>query len=1095
MVKLCLKRKMWLPGLFLLLLSGFNAGAQITNPAMGSSPWVYANPQPHGFTFSDMSFVDNNNGLAVSAGGLGSSGAIMRTSDGGRNWQAVTFKYATSTGSVSIGSFSDVHFVTPTVAYAVGGSGLMIKSTDGGTNWATISTPLTALAKNINALHFLNKDTGYIGGAAISTTNTTNINDAPKVYFTRNGGATWDSLVTPFVRTVGNATLNWNNQKEIQRIHFVNDSVGYVSGSSGNDFSGGQSALLWKIKNHVVTDYCLHRTKFGLTTGSHTPSAQTYKGILAVNDSTVLISSLNNSVVLRVKTGENDSTANALPAVFGNYVEGKYEIVIWLNSTATPFPASLVGNVAGQMQQIKKGPGGKVFITCGSSIINSTDNGTTWSFTKPHPTSVVYPHWGFNAMDVTANGRLVIGSFNGLTYDSLPGAPAWQTVYRNVRPLFYGLMDMDWADYCNGVAVGSNGTILKTSDGGRTWENNSNALFDAAQISLTNVEYHAVNSMFFTAGTTVYRSPDQGTSYDAIFTEPTANSMLTSFAMVGQDRAFVTAYRFSPAIQRTYIYRTSNANAAIPSWTFFNGFPEGNFAPQLRTIKFANQDTGYTCGNRGKVYRSIDGGATWTDISPDTTVNSNGTANYTALSVVNGKTLYVGGSSRKLFRSTDAGATWTDLTFAIPPAPTPVGSFTSITNIIMNDANNGYLNAGNIVMKTTNAWATWSYDLSPGSFSNIALYPKTNLPFENKKLYGMPLTAGTPVNSTQTAMLIEYGNAALYNISATETVVNASCTNPSGGSITINATGAVAPYTYSINGGPYQSSNVFSGLTQGPKTISIKDAGCQTITKTITIGFTDNLTVTASNDTEVCAGASVQLNATAPAGATYAWSPATGLSATTISNPVAATNVNTPVNTIITYTVTATLNSCVKTDNVMITIKPSPSVNAGPDKVIVIGDQATLNGGGIANPALISWTPANSIISAGNTYAPLVKPTATTTYTLSVTNAEGCTSADDATVTVLPYCVKVMNAFTPNGDGQNDLWIVTDNGGTCAKQVMVTVFNRYGSIMYKNDNYQNNWNGTYEGKPVADATYYYIVVYKLISGKSVTVKGDVTILR
>src|SRR5207244_1516283 len=123
-------------------------------------------------------------------------------------------------------------------------------------------------------------------------------------------------------------------------------------------------------------------------------------------------------------------------------------------------------------------------------------------------------------------------------------------------------------------------------------------------------------------------------------------------------------------------------------------FPTGTLAPQPRNIKFANQDTGYATFTRGKVYRTVNGGTTWTDISPDTTVNSNGTATYTALSVVNGKTLYIGGTSRKIFKSTDAGVTWTDLTIAVPPAPTPVSSFTSVAIIIMNDINNGYLVAG-----------------------------------------------------------------------------------------------------------------------------------------------------------------------------------------------------------------------------------------------------------------------------------------------------------------------------------------------------------------------------------------------------------------
>ena len=66
------------------------------------------------------------------------------------------------------------------------------------------------------------------------------------------------------------------------------------------------------------------------------------------------------------------------------------------------------------------------------------------------------------------------------------------------------------------------------------------------------------------------------------------------------------------------------------------------------------------------------------------------------------------------------------------------------------------------------------------------------------------------------------------NVNTTETVVNATCTNPTAGSITLNTTGGIPPYTYSINGGALQSSNVFTGLTQGAKTITIKDAFCGT---------------------------------------------------------------------------------------------------------------------------------------------------------------------------------------------------------------------------------------------------------------------------
>src|SRR6202000_2895956 len=92
--------------------------------------WKYSNPKPMGFTITYTSFIDNNNGLAI-----GSNGCIGKTTDAGRTWQYGAFSYTDATGIVQRPAFADVQFVTPTVAYAAGAAGALIKSTDGGVNW------------------------------------------------------------------------------------------------------------------------------------------------------------------------------------------------------------------------------------------------------------------------------------------------------------------------------------------------------------------------------------------------------------------------------------------------------------------------------------------------------------------------------------------------------------------------------------------------------------------------------------------------------------------------------------------------------------------------------------------------------------------------------------------------------------------------------------------------------------------------------------------------------------------------------------------------------------------------------------------------
>jgi gliding motility-associated-like protein len=86
-----------------------------------------------------------------------------------------------------------------------------------------------------------------------------------------------------------------------------------------------------------------------------------------------------------------------------------------------------------------------------------------------------------------------------------------------------------------------------------------------------------------------------------------------------------------------------------------------------------------------------------------------------------------------------------------------------------------------------------------------------------------------------------------------------------------------------------------------------------------------------------------------------------------------------------------------------------------------------------------------------------------------------------------------MEAFTPNEDGINDLWLITN--GNCLVNAKAQVFNRYGGKVFESNDYKNNWNGTWNGKPVVDGTYYYVITYKLVNGKTILQKGSLTILR
>jgi gliding motility-associated-like protein len=111
---------------------------------------------------------------------------------------------------------------------------------------------------------------------------------------------------------------------------------------------------------------------------------------------------------------------------------------------------------------------------------------------------------------------------------------------------------------------------------------------------------------------------------------------------------------------------------------------------------------------------------------------------------------------------------------------------------------------------------------------------------------------------------------------------------------------------------------------------------------------------------------------------------------------------------------------------------------------------------------------------------------------VDITDGNGCPGFAEQTVVVIPTTCVVPNAFTPNGDAYDQLWVV--NSG-CFFSVDASVYNRWGSLVYHAENYQNDWDGTYQGKKLPDGTYYYVLTIHRLNGSSYTQTGNVTIMR
>ncbi|UOE51410.1 gliding motility-associated C-terminal domain-containing protein [Mucilaginibacter sp. SMC90] len=148
--------------------------------------------------------------------------------------------------------------------------------------------------------------------------------------------------------------------------------------------------------------------------------------------------------------------------------------------------------------------------------------------------------------------------------------------------------------------------------------------------------------------------------------------------------------------------------------------------------------------------------------------------------------------------------------------------------------------------------------------------------------------------------------------------------------------------------------------------------------------------------------------------------------------------------------------------------------------VVFNGDVTIKKGEGIIlSPVLsndvtdYSWSPSVGL-SNSSVSSPIASPTETTTYTLTVT-AGGCPASATIKVNVLEQMV-IPNAFSPNGDGVNDTWIIA--GLAAYPNCTVNVFNRYGAGIFRSVGYAKNWNGSFNGYVLPSGTYYYVVDLK-----------------
>ncbi len=310
---------------------------------------------------------------------------------------------------------------------------------------------------------------------------------------------------------------------------------------------------------------------------------------------------------------------------------------------------------------------------------------------------------------------------------------------------------------------------------------------------------------------------------------------------------------------------------------------------------------------------------------------------------------------------------------------------------------------------------------------------------------------------------------------------------------TLNATGAVSyawasPATLScVNCNPTRAT------PDVPTTYTVTGTdshGC-TDQDTVTVYLKTKTTSVAKGDTEICQGVLVQLF---DSGATkFTWMPPAGLSDVHVADPIASPQVTTR------YMVIAQQASCIPDTNyVLVVVHPLPTVNAGPDQNLLMGSTAQLQATGTL---INSYTwGMESTLSCDSCSNPVASMSVTTTYVVTVATDFGCKNSDSVTIHL--YCdqsqIFMPNSFTPNGDGQNDVFYPRGKGVSTIRAFRI--YNRWGELLFERtgidiNDASNAWDGSYKGATPRPDVYVYVVDAVCATGEPINIKGDVTIIR
>jgi len=275
--------------------------------------------------------------------------------------------------------------------------------------------------------------------------------------------------------------------------------------------------------------------------------------------------------------------------------------------------------------------------------------------------------------------------------------------------------------------------------------------------------------------------------------------------------------------------------------------------------------------------------------------------------------------------------------------------------------------------------------------------------------------------------------------------------------------------------------------------------GCTVTTNSVTILPTldTDLTITAAAN-QVCDGTPLSFTASPVGGAihpVYQWMVRQVRVGD--NEPVYSNNLLKNGDTISCRVSDSTTCSSAVSNKIVLALYPSPHVDTEEIVTIQKGKSAVLHPNASGDISKYQWSPGAGL-SDPDIEDPVASPTRSITYTLKVTAANGCTASGKMVIDLL-IPISIPNAFTPNGDGRNDIFYIPQAAeGSMIRDFIV--FNRWGEKMFEAHHVPpgdraSGWNGNYKGRPAAPGTYVYTINLDFGNGVSQTQQGVVILIR